>query len=1048
MRASPPQKCSRTYKSKCSGFFIYCVSAASLLAISSPIAPAQITVDISTSTDQSTARSTIATPPFSTSSTSELLLAFVSADSTSGGNTTVTGIAGGGLTWVLVRRTNAQSGTAEIWRAFATTQLSNATATATLSRAVAATLTVMAFKGTDSSGTNGSGAIGQTAGNSARSGAPTASLTTTRPGSLVIGVGNDYDNAVPRTVGSNQVMIHQYLATAGDTYWVQSQSSATALQGTTVTINDTAPAGDRYNLCICEIVAAGSGVGMTTYSIQGNVSAAASGASVSLSGSSTASTNADASGNYTFSSLPNGTYTITPAKTGYTFIPNNHTVSVNNANVTAVNFTVSAVTNGTISGTVSPSSGGSGTIVMLSGTPSGYATAASNGGYSFTNLPNGMYTVTPTRTGYTFSPPTTTVVLNGSGASGIDFAAQAGVPQTLKYPDLSDIIPPAQISIKGTGASRQFQYTHDTFNGGIGPLEIQPVYNAASGNYQGIQHIYTQNGSNWTVSQSIPIAGAFVFDAAHGHFHFPFAYYGLYAVNPDGTIGSLMVASTKEGFCIDDSFVYDSLLPNAGAFGNWGSCSNPTSLRGLSVAAVDEYDQTDEGQSISLAGVPDGTYWLRAIVDPQNFIAESNKTNNETDVKVTISGNSVQVIQLVKPVLANPPAITLTYPAPSSTVSSSVPLSASTPITGPVQFLVDGLPFGSSVTSSPYTINWDTSILQNGTHWLAVQITDPTGVIGTSPVVSVTVANSNSSPPTVVMTDPAAGSTVSAVITLTANAASQSGVPTVQFYVDGNPVGASVNAPPYLYYWNTQTVGDGPHVISATATNSSGLTGTSSPVSITADNSRPADIIGIDAQVSQDGVGSLMTSPFSTATDSAFVVAFVGFDGPDGSSQTATVSGAGLTWTLLKRSNAQNGTAEIWAAKATDFLTNASVTAVPGTGGYHGSITVVAFKNAAGPGIAGQASASTGAPDVYLPGVLAGNWVFAVGNDWDRGVARTPSTGQVLVHQWVDTSTGDTYWVQSPAGPAAANALVDIHDTAPTNDRWNYAAVEVVATRQ
>jgi hypothetical protein len=54
----------------------------------------------------------------------------------------------------------------------------------------------------------------------------------------------------------------------------------------------------------------------------------------------------------------------------------------------------------------------------------------------------------------------------------------------------------------------------------------------------------------------------------------------------------------------------------------------------------------------------------------------------------------------------------------------------------------------------------------------------------------------------------------------------------------------------------------------------------------------------------------------------------------------------------------------------------------------------------------------------------------------------------VLVHRRVDTQVGDTYWVQSTAAPSTADALVDIHDSAPTSDQWNYAAVEIVATRQ
>jgi hypothetical protein len=192
----------------------------------------------------------------------------------------------------------------------------------------------------------------------------------------------------------------------------------------------------------------------------------------------------------------------------------------------------------------------------------------------------------------------------------------------------------------------------------------------------------------------------------------------------------------------------------------------------------------------------------------------------------------------------------------------------------------------------------------------------------------------------------------------------------------------------------------------------------------------------------------MQTPAFSTTSPTELLVAFVAYDGPSTAAQTATVSGAGLPWQLAKRSNAQHGTAEIWVANATDFLTSVTVTSQPATTGYHGSLTVIAFTNAAGVGVVGQASAPSGAPDIFLPGVLAGNWVFAAGNDWDRAVGRTPVSGQVLVHQRVDTQIGDTYWVQSTAAPSTADGLVDIHDNAPTNDRWNYVAVEIVATRQ
>jgi Galactose oxidase-like, Early set domain/Bacterial Ig domain len=210
-------------------------------------------IDAVVSVDGAGSSTTIATAAFSTTAGNELLLAFVATDYLGGTNTTVTGVSGAGLTWQLVKRTNAQSGTSEIWRAFAAVPLTGVTATATLSQAVSAAMTVVTFANVDTSGTNGSGAIGATASASSASGAPAATLVTTRNNSWVFGVGNDYDNPTPRTVGSGQTLVHQYLAPVGDTYWVQRRTSAVALGGTSVTISDTAPTGDRYNLTICEI---------------------------------------------------------------------------------------------------------------------------------------------------------------------------------------------------------------------------------------------------------------------------------------------------------------------------------------------------------------------------------------------------------------------------------------------------------------------------------------------------------------------------------------------------------------------------------------------------------------------------------------------------------------------------------------------------------------------------------------------------------------------------------------------------------------------------
>jgi len=79
----------------------------------------------------------------------------------------------------------------------------------------------------------------------------------------VVGVGNDFTNAVARAVGSGQTLVHQDLAPTGDTYWVQKQTNPIANSGTSVTINDTAPTKDSFNLSIAEILAGGSGTTST-----------------------------------------------------------------------------------------------------------------------------------------------------------------------------------------------------------------------------------------------------------------------------------------------------------------------------------------------------------------------------------------------------------------------------------------------------------------------------------------------------------------------------------------------------------------------------------------------------------------------------------------------------------------------------------------------------------------------------------------------------------------------------------------------------------------
>lgn len=220
------------------------------------------TVDVEISKNQKNASLDVETGSFSTSSANELLLAFVSAN-TSGA--TVSGVSGAGLTWSLVVRTSIQSGTAEIWRAFSSNVLDDVTVTATLNKSSASSLTVISFTGVDQSGVNGSGAIGAIATANAASGAPSASFVTTRNDSLVRGVGEDPGAAVDRVAVAGQGLVHQF-ASNGATYWVQRVNKPVAEGGTTVTLGDSSPTTDPYNLSVVEILAAPPSTNGTTES--------------------------------------------------------------------------------------------------------------------------------------------------------------------------------------------------------------------------------------------------------------------------------------------------------------------------------------------------------------------------------------------------------------------------------------------------------------------------------------------------------------------------------------------------------------------------------------------------------------------------------------------------------------------------------------------------------------------------------------------------------------------------------------------------------------
>lgn len=162
------------------------------------------------------------------------------------------------------------------------------------------------------------------------------------------------------------------------------------------------------------------------YTIRGKISdtigRAVAGVTINLSGSQTATTTTDSSGNYSFAGLAaGGNYTLTPAQTP---IYNFTTQSINNlVSDQTLNFT-GAFREYTISGrALIGTSGLAGVSITLGGAQSATTITDASGGYSFPGVKAGSdYVITPSKSNYDFNPST----LNINSLSGDQTVTFAG----------------------------------------------------------------------------------------------------------------------------------------------------------------------------------------------------------------------------------------------------------------------------------------------------------------------------------------------------------------------------------------------------------------------------------------------------------------------------------------------------------------------------------------------------------------------------------------------------------------------------------------------
>ena len=110
-------------------------------------------------------------------------------------------------------------------------------------------------------------------------------------------------------------------------------------------------------------------------------------------------------------------------------------------------------------------------------------------------------------------------------------------------------------------------------------------------------------------------------------------------------------------------------------------------------------------------------------------------------------------------------------------------------------------------------------------------------------------------PPTVSISAPASGATVTGTITVTANASDNVGVVGVQVALDGVPLGAEDTSAPYSVSWNTAAVTLGLHTLTAVARDAAANQTTSLPVSVTVANTTVQVTLAWDANTEPNLAG-------------------------------------------------------------------------------------------------------------------------------------------------------------------------------------------------
>ena len=222
------------------------------------------------------------------------------------------------------------------------------------------------------------------------------------------------------------------------------------------------------------------------------------------------------------------------------------------------------------------------------------------------------------------------------------------------------------------------------------------------------------------------------------------------------------------------------------------------------------------------------------------------------------------------PVDSQAPAVDVTAPADGATVMGIVEITVSASdnvaVTS-VAIAINGAT-KATLTAAPYRYSWNTSAEANGTYAISATALDAAGNAASDADTSVTISGgvADTTPPTVNVTAPANGATVSGAVRLTADASDDFGVSRVEFYVDGTKVGDAFSAP-YGVDWNAGQVAAGSHAISAKAIDAAGNEAVDDDTTVTTEMAMTGDTMPPTVNIASPADGDTLNGVVTVLVD-------------------------------------------------------------------------------------------------------------------------------------------------------------------------------------